>query len=46
VFAKGKLVTHCANNHIPFIPFSTFDDVLATIKTWPECHVHLSHQTA
>jgi 2-hydroxy-3-keto-5-methylthiopentenyl-1-phosphate phosphatase len=46
VFAKGSLVKHCVNNHIPFTPFSTFDDVLATIKTWPECHVHLSHQTA
>ena len=46
VFAKGKLVTHCVNHHIPFIPFSTFDDVLATMRTWPECHVRFSHQTA
>lgn len=46
VFAKGKLVTHCLTNHIPFIPFSTFDDVLATLKTWPECQLHFSHHTA
>ena len=46
VFAKGSLVQHCLKHDIPFIPFSTFDDVLATIKTWPECHVHFSHHTA
>lgn len=27
LFAKGKLITHCEDNHIPFIPFNDFDTI-------------------
>lgn len=48
VFAKGSLVKHCEKNNIPFIPYSTFDDVLAELQSWPECQISttLTHQTA
>lgn len=39
VFAKGSLINYCEKNQITFIPFNTFDDVLAIIKTWPDSKI-------
>lgn len=39
VFAKGKLIKHCEENHIPHHAFSTFEDVLAIVKAWPNEHL-------
>lgn len=41
VFAKGSLVKFCEKNQVPYLPFDTFDDVLATISAWPESQVPL-----
>jgi 2,3-diketo-5-methylthio-1-phosphopentane phosphatase len=35
VFAKDRLLDHCLARGIAHVPFETFADVLATIKTWP-----------
>lgn len=37
VFAKGRLLEHCREQGIAHVPFSTFADVLAVVKTWPFC---------
>lgn len=34
VFAKGKLITHCEQENIPFRRFQTFAEVLDVIKKW------------
>jgi 2,3-diketo-5-methylthio-1-phosphopentane phosphatase len=34
VFAKSRLLDHCREQGIAHIPFSTFADVLAVVKTW------------
>jgi len=34
VFAKGSLITYCRENDIPYTPFQSFTDVLATIREW------------
>jgi 2-hydroxy-3-keto-5-methylthiopentenyl-1-phosphate phosphatase len=34
VFAKGSLITYCRETNISHIPFNSFADVLATIKSW------------
>jgi 2,3-diketo-5-methylthio-1-phosphopentane phosphatase len=34
VFAKGKLITHCENENIPFTRFQTFAEVLKIVKVW------------
>jgi 2-hydroxy-3-keto-5-methylthiopentenyl-1-phosphate phosphatase len=43
VFAKGRLLDHCLAQGIAHVPFETFADVLATIRTWPK---HLPRQAA
>lgn len=35
VFAKNWLLDHCVAEGIAHIPFSSFADVLETVKTWP-----------
>lgn len=35
VFAKSRLLDYCNEQGIAHIPFSTFADVLAVVKTWP-----------
>lgn len=35
VFAKSRLLDHCREQGIAHVPFSTFADVLAVVKTWP-----------
>lgn len=35
VFAKGSLVTYCAQQGIAYHPFQSFADVLARVKKWP-----------
>ncbi len=43
VFAKGKLVTFCEKENIPYIPFETFAEILAIVKMWgienPDAHI-------
>jgi len=34
VFAKGKLITHCEKENIPFTPFQTFAEILEVVKKW------------
>jgi 2-hydroxy-3-keto-5-methylthiopentenyl-1-phosphate phosphatase len=34
VFAKGKLITHCEQENIPFRRFQTFAEVLEVVKSW------------
>ena len=34
VFAKGKLITHCEKENIPFRRFQTFAEVLEVVKHW------------
>ena len=34
VFAKGKLITHCEKENIPFHRFQTFAEVLKLVKQW------------
>ncbi len=34
VFAKGKLITHCEQESIPFRRFQTFAEVLEVVKGW------------
>ena len=34
VFAKGKLITHCEQENIPFRRFQTFAEVLEVVKHW------------
>ena len=34
VFAKGSLITYCQERKIPYTPFSSFADVLNTIREW------------
>lgn len=34
VFAKGKLITHCEQENIPFMRFQTFAEVLDVVKSW------------
>jgi 2,3-diketo-5-methylthio-1-phosphopentane phosphatase len=34
VFAKGKLITHCEQENIPFRRFQTFAEVLEVVKEW------------
>jgi 2-hydroxy-3-keto-5-methylthiopentenyl-1-phosphate phosphatase len=34
VFAKGKLITHCEQENIPFHRFQTFAEVLKLVKQW------------
>jgi 2,3-diketo-5-methylthio-1-phosphopentane phosphatase len=34
VFAKGKLVTYCEKENIPYTPFETFAEILAIVKLW------------
>jgi len=34
VFAKSALLRYCQEQCIAHIPFDTFDDVLATVRTW------------
>ncbi|ADI30163.1 MtnX-like HAD-IB family phosphatase [Methylotenera versatilis] len=34
VFAKGKLITHCEQENIPFRRFQTFAEVLDVVKKW------------
>lgn len=34
VFAKGKLITHCEQENIPFRRFQTFAEVLKVVKKW------------
>lgn len=43
VFAKSSLLGYCREQGIAHIPFDTFDDVLATVKTW---RTHLPKQAA
>lgn len=43
VFAKSSLLRHCREQGIAHIPFDTFDDVLATVKTW---HIPLPQHAA
>jgi 2,3-diketo-5-methylthio-1-phosphopentane phosphatase len=35
VFAKSRLLDYCQEQHIAHVPFTTFADVLAVVKTWP-----------
>lgn len=34
VFAKGKLITHCEQENIPFRRFKTFAEILEVVKQW------------
>ena len=34
VFAKGKLITHCEQENIPFRRFQTFAEILDVVKQW------------
>ena len=34
VFAKGKLITHCEKENIPFRRFQTFAEILDVVKQW------------
>jgi len=34
VFAKSRLLSHCLASGIDHVPFRTFADVLASVKTW------------
>ena len=34
VFAKGKLITYCEQENIPFRRFQTFSEVLSVVKQW------------
>jgi 2-hydroxy-3-keto-5-methylthiopentenyl-1-phosphate phosphatase len=34
VFAKGKLITYCEQENIPFRRFQTFSEVLGVVKQW------------
>ncbi len=36
VFAKGSLIKFCEANAISHIKFTTFDEVLSEVKTWPQ----------
>lgn len=46
VFAKGKLIQHCEENQVTYHAFSTFDDVLAIVKTWSlnDLQIKRNHQ--
>jgi len=35
VFAKSVLAAYCQKERIPFHPFNSFADVLATVRKWP-----------
>jgi len=35
VFAKGRLLDYCISRSIDHMPFTTFADVLATVRNWP-----------
>lgn len=38
VFAKGKLITYCEQQNIPFRRFKTFAEVLEVVKKWDVTH--------
>ena len=51
VFAKGKLITHCEQENIPFRRFQTFAEVLEVVKQWDvskksACGVSANQQVA
>ena len=51
VFAKGKLITHCEQENIPFRRFQTFAEVLEVVKEWDvskksPCGVSANQQVA
>ena len=47
VFAKGKLIKHCEQEHIEHYKFQTFAEVLAKVKQWPQpAHTHDFEQLA
>ncbi|MGB4812267.1 MAG: MtnX-like HAD-IB family phosphatase [Methylophilaceae bacterium] len=51
VFAKGKLITHCEKENIPFKRFQTFAEVLKVVKQWDELKklpkvISVKHQVA
>lgn len=49
VFAKSSLLRHCKEQNIAHIPFDTFEDVLAAVKTWATVKTwpaHLPKKTA
>lgn len=34
VFAKGNLARYCDENHVPFVPFNDFGDIINSMEEW------------